>query len=646
MKPTDLGHPRLPGPPALHPDGRTAVVSVRRVDLDADDYTAQLWLVPTDGSGPSRQLTHGWRDAGPRYSPDGSWLAFVRAGREGGGASGSAIRPQLWVMHTAGGEPRRLTDHPLGVDGPPVWSPDSTRLAYTARVPEQGRYGTVEDRGPEKEPPRRITRMLYRLDGIGFLQDRPRQVFVVDALAPDAEPAQVTSADTDSGEVDWSPDGELLAFLSARHETRYEDLRSDVWLCRPDGTELRALTSGGLSPGQPRFGPDGSVLYFSGMQTDGWHDVARNESLWSVPVDGSAPARRVTDQERYNVAAPDGKITPTPDGVLFPNENRGAVELLRVPLDGGEPEVLMAGERQILGADRNGGTLVVTVVTPRSWGEVVVREPDGTERVLTDFGAGYPAPILSQEEITATAPDGYPVHGWVVRPEGEGPHPVLLMIHGGPFTQYGWRLFDEAQVYAGAGYAVVMGNPRGSSGYGEAHGRAIVGDVGRISANDLLALLDAALKSDDLDGSRVGVLGGSHGGFMTTWLAAHYGDRFKAAISERAVNSIDSFKGSSDIGWFFADDLYGDDGEQQQRQSPLSYADLITVPLLIIHSEQDWRCPVEQAQRLFVALRRRKVPAEMLLFPGEGHELSRSGLPSHRVARYEAIVDWFDRHLR
>ena len=133
---------------------------------------------------------------------------------------------------------------------------------------------------------------------------------------------------------------------------------------------------------------------------------------------------------------------------------------------------------------------------------------------------------------------------------------------------------------------------------------------------------------------------------MTTWLAAHYGDRFKAAISERAVNSIDSFKGSSDIGWFFADDLYGDDGEQQQRQSPLSYTDLITVPLLIIHSEQDWRCPVEQAQRLFVALRRRKVPAEMLLFPGEGHELSRSGLPSHRVARYEAIVDWFDRHLR
>jgi dipeptidyl aminopeptidase/acylaminoacyl peptidase len=222
---------------------------------------------------------------------------------------------------------------------------------------------------------------------------------------------------------------------------------------------------------------------------------------------------------------------------------------------------------------------------------------------------------------------------------------VLLMIHGGPFAQYGWRLFDEAQVYAGAGYAVVMGNPRGSSGYGEAHGSAIVGDVGERSAVDLLALLDAALAAGGLDASRVGVLGGSHGGYMTTWLAAHHGERFKAAISERAVNAIDSFTGSSDIGWFFSDWLYGEDLDGQRRQSPLTYADRIDLPMLIVHSEQDWRCPLEQAQRLFVALRRRGVPAEMLVFPGEGHELSRSGLPSHRVARFEAILEWWRRYL-
>jgi dipeptidyl aminopeptidase/acylaminoacyl peptidase len=237
------------------------------------------------------------------------------------------------------------------------------------------------------------------------------------------------------------------------------------------------------------------------------------------------------------------------------------------------------------------------------------------------------------------------VHGWIVRPDGEGPHPVLLMIHGGPFTQYGWRLFDEAQVYAGAGYAVLMGNPRGSSGYGEAHGRAVIGNVGEVSAVDLLALLDAALGSPALDRSRVGVLGGSHGGYMTTWLAAHHGDRFRAAVSERAVNAIDSFTGSSDIGWFFSDALYGADPAEVVRLSPLTYAHMIDIPMLIIHSEHDWRCPVEQAQRLFVALKRRGAETEMLLFPGEGHELSRSGRPKHRVARLEAVVDWFDRWM-
>jgi dipeptidyl aminopeptidase/acylaminoacyl peptidase len=287
--------------------------------------------------------------------------------------------------------------------------------------------------------------------------------------------------------------------------------------------------------------------------------------------------------------------------------------------------------------------LVATIADGDGWGDLW---RDGTAR-LTQFSADFMSTvdIRPAHGIEAAAPDGYPVHGWVVRPSGTGPHPVLLMIHGGPFTQYGPALFDEAQVYATAGYAVVMGNPRGSSGYGEKHGRAIIGNVGEASTVDLMALLDAALADPSLDATRVGVLGGSHGGFMTTWLAAHEGHRFKAATSERAVNAIDSFTGSSDIGWFFADDLYGADLEQQRAQSPLTHADRIDIPVLIVHSENDWRCPVEQAQRLYVTLHRRGVPVELLLFPGEGHELSRSGLPSHRIARFEAILDWWSRWL-
>jgi len=666
VKPLDLGLILTPGAPTLSPDGRNAVVSVTGTDLEADDYTSQLWLLSTDGAAAPRQLTQGWSDGSPVYSPDGAWLAFARAER---GADKQTGRPQIWVLPTAGGEARKLTDHPLGA-GNPVWSPDSSRIGYQARVPAEGRYGSKEGVDPGKEPPRRITKLQYKLDGFGFLDARPAHLWTVAVDAKPVKPGeeggprQLTTGDDSHGDLDWSPDGSLLCFTASRHASAGDDLRSDVFVCAPDGSGLRLLTDGTLGVGNSRFSADGRSVCFTGVEVgpQGLTAVARNESLWSVPVDGGvavdgpapaapvagvAPARRLTDEEIYNLASPGGSIRPVADGVLFANEQRGGVELLLVPYDGGTPSLVLAGEqRQIGGYDIVGGTLVAIVATPTSWGEVLVAR-GGSERVLTVFGSRFAeaVPALPLEEINTTAPDGYPVHGWLVRPAGEGPHPVLLMIHGGPFTQYGWRMFDEAQVYAGAGYAVVMGNPRGSSGYGQAHGDAIRGNVGEVSSVDLLAMLDAALADPALDGDRVGVLGGSHGGYMTTWLAGNEGHRFKAAVSERAVNAIDSFTGSSDIGWIFADDLYGPDLDGQRAQSPLTHAGKIDVPVLIIHSEQDWRCPLEQAQRLFVTLKRRGVTTELLLFPGEGHELSRSGLPSHRVARFSSILSWFGSYL-
>jgi dipeptidyl aminopeptidase/acylaminoacyl peptidase len=653
MKPSDICALRVPGRPTLSPDGRSAVAAVTRPDLGADDYAAHLWLVPTDSTASSRQLTQGWRDAEPRWSPDGQWLAFLRAERDA--ATGKVDKPQLWLLPAQGGEGRRLTDHPLGV-GEPVWSPDSTRLAYIARVPEPGRYGTDERVAPEAEPPRRITTLSYRFDNIGYLIDRRSHVWTVGIDG--GEPVRVTDGDFDHTGVDWSPAGDLLTFAAARHEEAGNDLRSDVWVCRPDGTGLRALTAGGVNAAQPRFTPDGQAVCFVAVEL-GEGDrtaVCRNGGLWSVPVAGGSgrvgppvgiTATRLTDPEWYNIARPAGMIETTPEGVLFTDEHRGAIRLVRVPYDGGEPAVVVDGERQVIGAASAGGVTVVTYADPYRPGELALAA-GGELKTLTSWGDAFGTDVTVRPmvELTGTAPDGHPVHGWVVRPAGEGPHPVLLMIHGGPFFQYGWTLFDEAQVYAGAGYAVVYGNPRGSSGYGQAHARAVLGNVGEVSATDLLALLDAALAGDpSLDRNRVGALGGSHGGFMTTWLAAHHGDRFRAAISERAVNAIDSFTGSSDIGAWFADDLYGPDLARQAAQSPLTYADQIDIPMLLIHSEQDWRCPVEQAQRLFVALRRRGVPVELLLFPGEGHEMSRSGRPRHRVARFEAILDWWERYL-
>jgi dipeptidyl aminopeptidase/acylaminoacyl peptidase len=638
MLPADLALLRTPSAPSLSPDGRLVVVAVGRIDLEANAYRGDLWVTPTDGSAPPRRFTTGKRDGRPRFSPDGRWIAFLRAGDED--------KPQLHVMPADGGEPRRLCEHPLGAEAF-AWSPDSTRIAYIARVPEPGRYGTNKDVPPEKEPPRRITTFQYRLDNLGFTSDRRPQVFVIDALTEDAEPFQLTRGDYEHGDAAWSPDGAMVAFVSARHETRDEDAASDVFVVPAEGGDPVKVTTTDLTVSRPAFSPDGGTIWFCGTLVD---LAGRTTGLWSVPADGSAPPRRLTDPERYDHEPSfGGGVLPLlvdRQAVTTVSMWRGAVPLYRFPVDGGEPRPLLDGDRQVQDYDARGGVVAAVVSDATSAGEVVVLH-DGEERTVTDFGAllARSASLRPMTELEATAPDGAGVHGWVLKPAGTGPFPVLLLIHGGPFAQYGWTLFDEAQVYVGAGYAVVMGNPRGSAGYGESHGRAIVGDFGNLDAQDVLALLDAALADPDLDGDRVGVMGGSYGGYMTSWLVAH-SDRFRAAISERACNVFDSFEGSSDIGWLFVDHYIGTDPERMRAQAPLTHVDRIRTPMLLIHSEHDWRCPVEQAQRLFVALKQRKVEVELLLFPGEGHELSRSGLPSHRVARFEAILDWWGRHLK
>jgi dipeptidyl aminopeptidase/acylaminoacyl peptidase len=631
MRPVDIARLHSLGAPTLSPDGRRAVFALSRPDLEEDAYTSALWTVPTDGSAPPALLTRGTGDSAPAYSPDGRWIAFLRADDD--------KRPQIHVLPADGGEPWKVTDHPLGA-GELAWSPDSTRIAHTARVPEPGRYTGTD---PDKEPPRRITELRYRLDDLGFTSDRRAHVFVTAPIDPSGamgEPVRVTGGDTDHSAPQWRPDGAELVFCAARHATRDTDLVVDAWACAPEeGAEPRRVSAGNLDVHRARFSGDGSTVYLVaddiGPDLDDF--VGQTTGAWSVPADASAPPTRLSPAEGPRLQA---VLRVTGDGLLCLAENRGAVDLVRVPFEGGDVHPLLEGKAQTQSFAHSGGVTVAVVADGRTSGELVLVGEDGP-RALTGFAELDPLPMT---ELIAYTGDRYPVHGWMTLPEGEGPHPVVLMIHGGPFAQYGHQLFDETQVYAAAGYAVVMCNPRGSSGYGHEHGRAVIGSVGETTATDVIAFLDAALQDERLDPSRVGIMGGSHGGFMTTWIAAHHGEWFRAAISERAVNALDSFHGSSDIGAYFPGPLYGPP-ETWARESPLTYADRIELPFLIIHSEHDWRCPVEQAQRLFVALRTRGHETEMLLFPGEGHEMSRSGLPSHRVARFDAILEWWGRHL-
>ncbi|WP_433239532.1 S9 family peptidase [Streptosporangium sp. CA-135522] len=630
MRPEDLSLLHVPGSVTLHED--LILVDVAHPDLEADAYRGGLWRLPQDG--PPVRFTFGDHDSSPRISPDGAWVAFLRAN--------AGDRPQLHVMPTGGGEARPLTDLPLGA-GAPVWAPDSRRIAFVARVPEAGRYGTEEDVSAAAEAPRRITGFRYRHDGVGFTLDRRPALFVVNALADVPQPVRLTDGPYDVDSPGWTPDGEHL-LVSAGRDLDAESLHTDLYAVpAAGGAPILVVRSAG-SAGHPVALPGGDVLYL-GTAFSGIHAVARNTGLYRAPLRiGGEPANgvRLTEEESVDIEP----LPPiaTEDGVLVAVRVRGAVELRLAPSDApGTPLEKLApvlGERASVKAFTSyGGQVVAVASTPQSPGEVVT--PAGT---LTDF-CGPLAGVRPIQEITAVSADGYPVHGWLALPEGEGPYPVLLNVHGGPFHQHGWGFLDETQVYTAAGYAVVLPNPRGSSGYGQAHGQSVIGAFGTVDADDVLALLDAALARPECDGERVGVMGGSYGGFMTSWLAAHHGERFRAAWSERAVNAWDSFTGSSDIGWFFADAYCGSDVEAQRAMSPLYHADRINLPFAVVHSEEDWRCPVEQAQRMFVALRRNGVPAEFLLFPGEGHELSRSGRPRHRLQRFEAVLEWWARHL-
>jgi dipeptidyl aminopeptidase/acylaminoacyl peptidase len=654
--------------PTVHPDGGRAAVSATHPDFASDSYVGQLWEVPLDdGGGAPRRLTRGFRDTAPAYSPDGHCLAFLRA-------AGPGERAQLMVVGSRGGEPVAVTDEKLGVSSF-VWSPDSRRLVFVARVPADGRYGTMDGVGPGAEDARLVTGYKYRLNGIGYTGDKRAQLFAVDAPDVQAEPPvapvgraarradrdgdaafspvpearRLTFADADHDSPAFSPDGRTLYFTAALHEGADEDLRRDVYALEPDDAggspRLMSNLSGPLlAAASPRPSADGNWLFYLGSLIGGGRDfVAQNAVLYAAPVSAPHDVRRLTDPEGTDLV--EGTLVAAgPDAVLALNRHRGAVQLVEVPATGGIA-VLVDGPLTAAAADRAAGRTVVSYSDASTAGDLGLVTGNGLTR-LTDFSAALrDSGIIAPREETFASADGYPVHGWVLLPEGRGPHPVLLNIHGGPFAQYGWEVFDEAQVYARAGYAVVMCNPRGSAGYGQAHGRAVKGDMGALAMADVLAFLEGSVaKYPQLDGTRQGIMGGSYGGYLTAWTVSR-DHRFTAAIVERGYLDPPSFVGSSDIGWFFSDEYTGTDPEQVRSQNPFAGLDSVRTPVFVIHSEDDLRCPLEQAQRYYVGLKQRGVPTQLLIFPGENHELSRTGTPWHRKQRFDEILRWWAAHL-
>lgn len=649
-QPADLGRLRISEPPRLSPSGDRVAFAIGWADIEADVYLSELWSVPVDASEPARKLTSGHRDIAPAWSPDGTSIAFVRYRHAGGTMD---MRGQIWLLLPSTGEVRQMTDCPLGVESF-TWSPRGDEIAFVARVPEAGRYGTDPRVLPQNEMPRRITGLQYRYDGIGYTADKRRHLFrlKIDADAGTQRATQITQGDCDNWLPCWSRDGTSLAFLSVRHPDSESRIAQDVFVTDRDGLNLRKVSQTDLCIFRPTFSPEGDEIFFIAHTNgdNGIDVVQRYAGLWKVPADGSGPPLRLTDEmsihlnERYNARgnANVRNLTWFRDGILAERPVAGSVELVHVDRSG-KVTTMVGGARQVRGFDAAGSTLVCNIVTDTCWGKIVAIR-DREERVLWEPPVAASPRVHSLEPLEARSADGYPVHGWIARPAGAGPHPCLLMIHGGPFYQHGWSASDEVQAYVGAGYAVLLANPRGSLGYGQGHSRAVIGKVFTCDVDDLLAFVDQALTDPRLDPKRVGVLGVSYGGAMTSWLVGHTG-RFGAAVSECAVNDWESFILTADIGYYFAQAYTTPDPEAIRAKSPISYAQRIDTPVLVIQSELDWCCSMEQGQKFYSRLKRNGKTAEMLLFPGEGHMLFESGKPRHRVARLEAILEWFGRHM-
>lgn len=671
---TDIYSFQWIGSPQISPDGSRVVYTHVAVNAKHDGYETGLWIVPS-GGGAARQLTGGPRDSSPAWSPDGKLLAFVRVAEK----DGKPQPAQIYLLAMEGGEARALTDLPKGASGP-VWSPDGRTIAFSSStIPADFEKKKEGKDAEEKSDVRIIARAVYRYNGEGYLEpDRPGHIWTVEIPKIPGEtpkPKQVTSGEFDESDPVWSLEASEIYFTSRRvRETYYELPHTDLYVVNAAGGELTKITGLAGAIGRMALSPDGTRMAMEGsidVGADGRQRSYSQTDLFLTSLKPGATPKNLTVNYDYDIgggvggdqAPPRGNSSSKPfwskDGrfVYVASGEEGRANLKRVDAETGQVAAVTDGNQDVFAysASADAGKAALVISTPTNIGDLYVADVASHElRRLTKVNDELLSKVnlTEPEMIWYKSFDGKRIQAWVQRPpdfqEGKK-YPMILNIHGGPHAAYGYTFDHEIQWMAAKGYVVLYPNPRGSTTYGQDFGNVIQYRYPGDDYKDLMAGVDELIARGWVDPDKLGVTGGSGGGLLTNWVIGQT-TRFKAAASQRSIADWADFWYTADFTLFTPSWFRGAPWEQAEdfkARSPITYIDRVETPLMLIEGESDYRTPPSSGgEQMFRALKYRKIPTVMIRFPGETHELSRSGMPKHRVERLDHIVAWFDKYLQ
>ena len=616
--------------PQISPDGQWVAYTVATIDQKANRRMSRIWIASIDGTHPSVPFTgESTSSTSPRWSPDGRFLAFLSA-RDGG-------RAQIWLLSRNGGEARRVSTLENGASSF-EWSPDGTRFVCLTRTgPPPSKTSDV----------RHYTHINYKYNDTGYFDEKRSHVVVIDVRTGATK--QLTDGDNwNDLDPHWSPDSTRIVFVSNRTGKEFDlDHNADVWTIPAAGGGLTKISDHSGPDGSPRWSPDGKRIAFLGAEDDEAPPL-----IYVAPASGgpSVALNKGFDQTVADLMwAEQGKALYLTSGV------KGETHIYRVDAESGALSAVTKGPRAVRSPSVHDGSHKMVFLSNdfTHLDDLYVRDATGTERQLTHLNASLweQRSLAAVERVSYTAADGWPIDGFLVKPIGWEPckkYPLIVSIHGGPAGMYGVDWFHEFQVYAGRGWAVFFCNPRGSTGYGRKFQRGVVMEWGGKAYTDIMTGVDEVMKRNSwIDRDRLGVTGGSYGGYMTNWITTQT-DIFRAAVTLRSISNFISDDGTRDGAYGHEKDFGGDifqNYDAYWKYSPLHYANKVRTPTLVLHSDNDFRVPIEQGEQWFRALQHFGVVSELVMFPRENHNLTRTGEPKHLVESINWQCYWFDRFL-